>query len=124
MEHDDVKFSAACGNTSRHFTDSPQHTQLLQQTWRDPAADVAHNHGLARLNTEDVGGIHTHVGATDDDCAYLQERLRKRHPYGRSSLSGESVVPFQHRVEFTHGVCPPSAFDRTARRSKMKRAYA
>jgi hypothetical protein len=103
VEYDEVKFPTACGNTPRNFTDSPKHTQLLNQPWRDSAADVAHDNGPARFDSEYISRIHTHVGATDDNCPYIQERLRKRHEYARSGLAGCKVfVTFQHGVEFTH----------------------
>ena len=91
LEYDEVKFPAACRNTSRNFTDSPKHGQLLQQSWRDSTADVTHDNGFARFDSEYIGRIHTHVGATDDNCPYIQERLRKRHEYTRSRLAGGKV---------------------------------
>ena len=92
LKYDDVKLPAASRDLSGNLSDSPEHTQLLQQPWRDSTADVAHHDGFARFNSEYMSRVHTHVGATNDDRSYIRERLRKRgHELARSRRASSKV---------------------------------
>jgi hypothetical protein len=77
LKHDDVKLSANSWGRSCNLADSPEQTQLLQQSRRDATAKVTYHDGLAGINSEDMSGIHTHIRATDDDCLYDWQRSRK-----------------------------------------------
>ena len=106
LEHDDVKLPAASRNFSGNFTDSPEQTQLLQQPWGDSTADVPDYDGLAGLNSQHIGWIHTHIGATDNDCFHIWHCPRQRgHKCAGCRLAGSKVfVTFQHGVESAQGI--------------------
>ena len=68
LKDDEVKLPTPAGDRTSNLTDAPQQTQLLQQSWRHSTADIAHHHRLPRLKSKQIGRVHTHIGATNDDC--------------------------------------------------------
>ena len=68
LKDDEVKLSTPAGDRASNLTDPPQQTQLLQQSWRHSTADIAHHDRLPRLKSKQIGRVHTHIGAANDDC--------------------------------------------------------
>ena len=106
LEDDEMKLPATSRNRSGNLADSPEHTQLLQQPWRDSTADVTDHNGFPRFNSEYMSRVHTHIGATDNNCLHIRQRTR--HKFARRRLaSGKIFITFQHGVESGHIRCPP-----------------
>jgi hypothetical protein len=101
MKDDQVKLSAASWNRFGNFSNSTEQTKLLQQVWRDSAANVSHYDGLTGLDSKHLSRINAHIGATDDDCFQGLQRLWKRGHRG-----SELFVAFQHEVKATHNDSP------------------
>src|ERR1700722_13994719 len=74
LEDDEMKLPAASRNRCGNLADSPEHTQLLQQPWRDSTADVTHHNRFAGFNAKYMGRIDTHISATDNDCLHIRQR--------------------------------------------------
>jgi hypothetical protein len=109
MKYDQVKLSAASRNRFGNFPDSSEQHKLLQQCWRDSAADVSHDDGLAGFDSKHMRRVHAHIGATDDYRFQSLQGLRK-HWHGGSEL----FVEFQHEVKVIHEDSPEESFEAVA----------
>src|ERR1700733_946684 len=104
LKDDEVKLPTPAGDRVGNLTDPPQQTQLLQQSWRHSTADIAHHHRLPRLKSEQIGRVHTHIGATNDDCFQVWQRLRKPGHQGMllRLLDSKDLVALKHKIKTIH----------------------
>jgi hypothetical protein len=96
LKNDDVELPAAAGSFSGDLADPPQHSDLLDQTRRDPTTDITHHNSFAQLDSKHVCRVYPHIGASNNERLLQADSLEAK----------ASVCPWKRPVLRTLGCVP------------------